>query len=385
MLGLPATYWYLWTGALINRLGGFVYTFLALYLTQARHFTVAEAGLMVSLYGAGSVASGPVGGFLADHFGRRVTMLAGFVLGAAAMLQLGFARGHFHIAFSTLLLGFFNDLYRAGQQATVADLVPPEARTRAYGYLYWAINLGFAGAAMIAGFLADIDYTLLFVGDAATTLACGVIIYLRVPETHPERHVNNRPRPSPLVPLRDRAFVAFLVAHFLTILVFAQFTSTLPVDMRAHGISPKLYGTLVALNGIGIVLLQPSAINIVQRFRRTRVLAAGALLTGLGYGLNAVGHTAGWYALTILIWTTGELAFSPVTPTVVADLAPTSLRGTYQGVLMMSWGLASCLAPALGGPVLDRFGSQAFWLGCFAICIVSAILHLTRREPPRAS
>jgi MFS family permease len=385
MRGLPVTFWYVWAGALINRLGGFVYTFLALYLTQARHFTVAEAGLMVSLYGLGSIAAGPVGGFFADRFGRRVTMLAGFSLGAAAMLNLGFARGRWHIAVATLLLGFLNDMYRPAQQATVADVVPAEERTRAYGYLYWAVNLGFAGAAMIAGFLADVSYTWLFIGDAATTLLCGLVIYWKVPETHPERHVeaHARSRPSPFIPLRDGSYMAFIVAQMMCILVFTQSNSTLPIDMRAHGVAPKLYGTLIAINGVMIVLLQPMAIAVVQRFSRTRVLAVGALLTGLGFGLNALGHSAGWYAFTILVWTSGELAFSPVTPTVVADLAPPSLRGTYQGVLQMAWGLGACLAPAIGGPVLGHFGNHALWGGCFALCILSAILHLGRRERPR--
>lgn len=380
MRGLPGTFWYLWAGALVNRLGGFVYTFLALYLTQARHLSVAQAGLMVSLYGAGSIAAGPVGGFLADRFGRRVTMLVGFAVGAAAMLQLGFARAHWHIALSTLLLGFLTDIYRPAQQATVADVVPPAERARAYGYLYWAVNLGFAGAAMIAGWLADVSFTLLFVGDAATTLLCGIIIFLRVPETHPERHVATRARPDPRTPFRDGSFVAFLVAQFLCILVFAQSNATLPIDMRAHGVSPKVYGSLIAVNGLMIVLLQPAAIAVVRRFRRTRVLAVGALLTGAGFGLCAHGQTRAWYGLAIVVFTFGELAFSPVTPTVVADLAPPSLRGTYQGALQMMWGLSACLAPALGGPLLDRFGSRALWSGCFALTVVSAALHLLRHD-----
>jgi MFS family permease len=380
MRGLPATFWYLWVGALVNRLGGFVYTFLALYLTQARHLTVAQAGLIVSLYGAGSVAAGPVGGFLADRFGRRVTMLAGYLLGAAAMLQLGFARARWHIIVSTLLLGFLTDIYRPAQQATIADVVPPAERTRAYGYHYWAVNLGFAGAAMIAGWLADVSYTLLFVGDAATTLLCGIIVFWKVPETHPERHVTTRARPDPRAPFRDGSFVAFLAAQFLCVLVFAQSNATLPIDMRAHGVSPKIYGTLIAVNGLMIVLLQPTAIGIVQRFRRTRVLAVGALLTGAGFGLCAIGHTPGWYALVIVVFTLGELAFSPVTPTVVADLAPPSLRGTYQGALQMMWGLSACLAPAIGGPILGRFGSRALWAGSFALTVVSAALHLLRHD-----
>ena len=378
MRGLPRTFWYLWTGALLNRLGGFVYTFLALYLTGARHFTVARAGVVIALYGAGSFASGPVGGYLADHVGRRRTMILSFVLGAAAMLQLGFARAAWHITLSAPLVGFCSDLYRPAQQATIADIIPPAQRTRAYGYIYWAVNLGFSGAAMIAGFMAARSFTLLFVGDAVTTLLFGFIVWLRVPETHPERHVAKRARPDPRVPLRDRAFMAFIVAQFLVMFVGSQGNSTLPVDLRDHGIAPVTYGWLLAINGVMIVLLQPTAIALVQRFDRGRVLAVAALLQGAGFGLTGAGHSTAWYALTVVTWTFAELLYSPVSPAIVSDLAPGSLRGTYQGVYSMAWGAAASLAPALGSLVLGRFGSVPLWSSCFIVCLAAAALHLSR-------
>ena len=55
---LPPTYWLLWLGTLINRLGGFVIPFLTLYLTGQRGLSVSRAALMVSLFGAGSFISG---------------------------------------------------------------------------------------------------------------------------------------------------------------------------------------------------------------------------------------------------------------------------------------------------------------------------------------
>ena len=51
--GLPPTYWLIWIGTLINRLGGFVIPFLTLYLTAQREIPVSQAALMVSLFGAG--------------------------------------------------------------------------------------------------------------------------------------------------------------------------------------------------------------------------------------------------------------------------------------------------------------------------------------------
>jgi MFS family permease len=376
MLGLPRTFWFLWVGALVNRLGGFVYTFLALYLTERRGLTASTAGVVVALYGAGSFASGPVGGYLADHLGRRRTMLASFTLSAAAMLQLGFARSVLHIALSAGVLGFCADLYRPAHSASIADVVAPAERTRAYGYVYWAVNLGFAGAAVIAGFVADRNFTLLFIGDALTTLLFGFVIFFGVPETHPERHLTDRARPDPRVPLRDGVYVLFVITQFLVMLVGAQGNSTLPIDVTRHGVSNRVYGELLAINGVMIVLFQPLAIRLVQRFRRARVLALAALLQGVGFGLTGAGHTARWYGFTIVVWTLAELLYSPVTPTVVADLAPLRLRGTYQGVWMMAWGASASLAPLIGGVILQHLGPTALWGGCFGICLVAALTHL---------
>ena len=78
--GLPRVFWWLWTGSLINRIGGFVVPFMALYLTRERALSPAAAGLVVSTYGLGS-ALGALAGLLllarawaraaADASGRR--------------------------------------------------------------------------------------------------------------------------------------------------------------------------------------------------------------------------------------------------------------------------------------------------------------------------
>jgi len=151
---LPPAYWFLWLGILINRLGSFVIPFLTLYLTSQRGVSVSQAALTVSLFGAGSFAAQLVGGELADRFGRRPVLLISLFIAPVAMIALGFARSLPLIAFFTLILGFFTDLYRPAMGAAVADLVPASARIRAFGYQNWAVNLGFSLAPILAGFMA---------------------------------------------------------------------------------------------------------------------------------------------------------------------------------------------------------------------------------------
>src|SRR5512143_185077 len=89
---LPPTYWVLWLGILINRLGSFVIPFLTLYLTSQRGVSVSQAALTVSLYGAGSFAAQLTGGELADRLGRRPVLLMSLFIAPVVMVALGFAR-----------------------------------------------------------------------------------------------------------------------------------------------------------------------------------------------------------------------------------------------------------------------------------------------------
>ncbi|PWR12778.1 MFS transporter, partial [Micromonospora sicca] len=60
--GLTATFWYLWSGLLINRAGAFAMLFLSLYLTGVRGASEALAGAVVGAYGAGGAVGVLLGG-----------------------------------------------------------------------------------------------------------------------------------------------------------------------------------------------------------------------------------------------------------------------------------------------------------------------------------
>ncbi|HSZ81896.1 MAG TPA: MFS transporter [Polyangia bacterium] len=377
-LGLPRTYWTLWVGMLLNRLGGTVFFLLGIYLTRERGLRPEVAGLVISLYAAGGLLAGPVGGALADRFGRRATLLVGTAGAGALMLALGWSRSTGAIVALAPLLGFFTDVCRPPLQAAVADVVPPAERARAYGLLYWAINLGFAGASVFGGALAERHFTLLFFVDALTTFAYGAIVLVGVPETRPALAAGAR---APGIaafaaPFRDRPFVTFVLVQVLLLVAFAQVVVALPLDMRAHGLGLASIGWLMGLNGIYIVVMQPIALRLLRGFGHVQWLAAGCALTGLGLGLTALAGGPLVYALTGVLWTMGEIGFSTAAPALVADFAPVARRGAYQGTYQLAWGTASVLAPTLGSLVLARLGAVALWGGCLVACFAAGALHL---------
>lgn len=382
-LGLPHTYWVLWAGILLNRLGGAVFFLLGIYLTRERGLRPELAGLIIGLNAAGGLLAGPIGGVLADRIGRRPTLLVGTTVAGALMVALGLARSTVAIAAIAPALGFFTDLCRPPLQAAIADLVPPGDRARAYGLLYWAFNIGFTGAALIGGALAEHHFTLLFLVDAASTLSFGALVLGALPETRPDR-AEGRVDPSVwrrvVGPLTDRRFSTLTLIQVPLLLAFVQVVVTLPLDMRSHGLGTGTIGGIFCLNGMLIIVVQPLAVRLLRDVSEfgalVRWLAVGAVLAGLGLGANALAAGTLGFAAATAIWTMGEICFSVVVPTAVANLAPPDARGVYQGTYQLAWSAAATVAPVLGSAVLAGPGRSALWAGCLVVCLTVAVLHL---------
>ncbi|MFC1420099.1 MDR family MFS transporter [Streptacidiphilus cavernicola] len=384
--GLPQAFWWLWLSTLVNRIGGFVVPFLALYLTLDRHFSPAFAGLVASLYGLGGSFASVVGGVLADRIGRRPTLLAAQSGTALATLALGLVHPAWAIAVAAAVVGFTGNAGRPAVSAIMADLVPAVDRVRAYSLNYWAINIGFAFSAAAAGLIAAHGYLLLFVGDAATTLLCAVVVFTRVPETRPVHppsqrtadqqaggaRVTDKPAVGLGAVLRNPVFMAFVGLTFLTGCVDGQGSMALPIVMGHEGFSPTDYGAVVSLNGVLIVLLQIPLTRLVQGRNRAAMLCAASLLTGCGFGLTAFAGAAWFYALTVTVWTAGEMLRVPAGMAIVAELSPVHARGRYQGVYSLAWTGASFVAPLTAGLLLTAGGGDAVWTTCTLLGAVTA-------------
>ncbi len=382
--GLPPTYWLIWMGTLINRLGGFVIPFLTLYLTAQRAIPVSRAALIVSLFGAGSFISQLTGGELTDRLGRRPVMLMSYFITPIFMIMLGLARDILLISIATFIVGFFTDLYRPAVGAAIADLVPPEARTRAYGYNYWAINLGAAIAPLLAGLIADRNYLILFVVDALTTAIFGLIVLFGIHETRPAQahhtaHTHVKERISQLK--REPILLIFSLLTLFFGIMYTQGYVSLPLDMQSHGLGPQQYGTAIAVNGFLIILITIPVSNMAAKWRRFETMALSAIFLGLGFGFTALATSLSLFVISVAIWTLGEIMSTSVAPAIIADLSPVELRGLYQGIFGSAWGMAYFLGPLAGGWVYENLGSNILWIGCLVLGMILALGYLALRIP----
>jgi len=379
--GLPRAFWLLWAATLVNRIGGFIIIYLSIYLLVVRDFTPSFVGLVVGMYGAGMAVGGMAGGVFSDRWGPRTTIVVANLAASGVAVTLGLVTGGTTIAALAALLGCLTNITRPASAAMIADLVPEADRLRAFSLNFWAVNLGYSGAALLGGALAGLDYTLLFLLDAATTLIAAAMVW-RLPRrrtTDPETSSGSSGTGGLGEVLRDGVFLTLVITSLLTWMM-VETLSMLPVAMRSDGLDVSSYGAVVAVNGLMIVLGQPFVPRLMGNRDRSRTLAFAVVLVGTGFGLVALADQIWAYAFTVAVWTAGEMLLTPTTASLTADLAPTRVLGRYSGVLSLGFALASFSAPLLAGLTVQRLGERTLWLACFVLGLVVAGMHLAARS-----
>lgn len=380
---LPPAAWILFFGMFLNKFGAFVVPFLALYLTRLG-YSLTDAGLAIGAYGVGNFVASLLGGHLADTIGRRKTILLSLFSGAGAMLLLSQAHSLPVIIGLAALTGLASEFYRPACSALLTDLVPPEQRVTAFAAYRMSFNAGWAFGPATAGFLATKGFFWLFVGDAATSVLFGLVALLALPKDHHRPKQQNGWSEAFGAIRQDRKFHQIILASFFVAFVFMQMASSFGVHVTNLGFSAATYGALISMNGALVVLCELPLTTITRRFPERRVLAAGYLLIGLGFALNAFAHTVPALAACVVIFTLGEMVAMPVASAYVSNLAPAHLRGRYLGVNGLTFALALIIAPGLGMKLL-ALNPMALWFGCGILGVIGALIILMKVREPESS
>ncbi len=383
--GLPRAAWLLAGAQLVNSSGTMVIFFLTLYLTSRMGFTLESAGEVLSAYGLGSLAGTLAGGALSDRLGPHTVQRLS-LSGTAVLLALLGAMGTLAaILVAAILWGFFNAALFPANAAAMAAVCPATVRARGFVLNRLANNLGATVGPVIGGLLARRDYRYLFWVDAGTCLAAALVLWRLFPARASRPPEASR---APKGPWRADTVLLGLMASTLGLsLVIAQVFSELGIYLKkAEGLSEPTIGALLAVNTVLIVLVQMPIIHAMERFSRARAACAGASLFALGFGLMPFVRGPALVALTVAVWTFGEMLAFPSLMTAVSLRAPPGSQGRYQGLHAVAFSLGMTIGPALGAWLSETRGFSSLWLAVAAVAFVVALLlaALPERSPAQS-
>ena len=373
---------------------GLTMPLLIVYLGQVRDLGVATGGLVVAYVALVSLALLPFSGTAVDRFGPRPILMLGLLVesvGVALLTTVDSAPRAFAVATVVALGGSFT---WGPQSALLGRLAGPELRERAFGLQFMLLNLGIGIGGITAALIVDVTdvttFTVLYLVDAATYL-----LYVAVLLTLPGVGVGPAPRTDDdhgvggyRQVIHDRLLVRIAVLGLVLLTCgYGSLEVGLPVFVTVvNELAVSWVAIAFAVNTFAIVGLQLVVLRWMRRRSRSLLLAAVAglwaaswLVIGLT-GLTPQPVAAAFICLSTLVFALGETLWAPIAPALVNDLAPDHLRGRYNSVQGLVWGVSGSLGPALAGAMLGA-GLTAAWVGVVvAGCITAGVLALRLRS-----
>ncbi|MEJ2710356.1 MAG: MFS transporter [Anaerolineales bacterium] len=376
----PQQFWILVGGTFIDRLGGaLMFPFFTLYLTRKFGIGMTQVGVIFGMFSISSVIGSMFGGALADRMGRKGMLLFGLVMSATSSLLMGVINQIELFYVVTLFVGILSNAGGPAQQAMVADLLPEKQRAEGFGILRVVVNLAVTIGPVIGGLLAAQSYLWLFISDAIASLITAGIVAVALKETR-----QPQPEGEPVQSMgqtfkgyfsvgHDLAFMWFLGASVLMVLVYMQMNTTLAVYLRdVHSVTEQGFGYILSLNAAMVVLFQFSITRWISKYRPMLMMAIGTLLYAIGFAMYGFVSLYFFFLVAMAIITIGEMLVAPVGQAIVARLAPEDMRGRYMAVYGFSWVLPSAVGPLLAGMVMDNFNPNWVWYSAGLVGIVAA-------------
>lgn len=377
----PKAFWNVILGMFIDNIGGFLlFPFLTLYVTQKFGVSLIDIGWIQVISTMVNVVGTSIGGALADRYGRKTIALIGLFGSALITLPLGLTnRWELFILFR-LLTSFMGNFAGPAFNALMADLLPSAKRSQGYAILRIIGNLSAAIGPFLAGFLVGRSFLPLFIVDVVLSVATGIFLLFKMPETKPEEasHASQQSLKETFggygAVLRDRLFVTLVFLIVLTMMVYMNYNTTLSVYLnRMHGISARQFGYLLTLNAVMVVVLQFSVSRLTAKYKLAHMMFLGTLLYAVGFGMIGLGSTFSFFVLAIVIVTVGEMISAPLYQSMAAEFAPIDMRGRYMAFLNISYSFSAAFGPLIAGYGLESSHPQWVWFAGGLLCLIAAI------------
>ncbi|MFE2613665.1 MFS transporter [Micromonospora chalcea] len=386
-------------GTLFSAVGrGLTLPFLFIYLTDVRGLTDTRAGLVIGWFGAVTLALSPLAGTFIDRFGARRVVLPCLVIEAIGTGSLALVDSTASAFGVMTLVAVGSSAIWAGQNTILASLTGDGERQRVFGLNFALLNLGIGTGGLISGAVVDvarpITFEAIYLLDAVSYLTPALIL-LTLP------HVGRRPVAAAgakaaertggyLTVLRDRPFRRLVIFGLvLTTCGYAQIeVGFAAYSVRVVEVTPRVVAWALAANTVMIVLSQLLVIRRLEGRSRTGALAAvGAVFAGAWLVLGAAGVVGSGNALLAAlgvvacsaIFGFGETMLSPVMPALTNALATDELRGRYNAMSSMIFGISGVVGPVTAGPLIGAAHGRVWVAVVVGGCLAASVLALSLR------
>ena len=382
--------------ALVGGMVGQERTVLPLLATDVFGLTGLTAVMTYLLaFGITKALTNLAAGALADRFGRKPVLVAGWLVGLPVPLLLIWAPTWGWIVVANLFLGVNQGLTWSTTVIMKIDLVGPARRGLAMG-LNESVGYGaVAVTALLTGLIAaqaGLRPAPFLLGLAYAGLGLGVsALFVRETRGHVQLEQGDRER-SPRPPwrqifvrttLRDPSLSAASQAGLVNNLNDSMAWGLLPLYFAAAGVPLAQIGVLAAVYPGVWAIAQVGTGAWSDRIGRKRLIVAGMLVQAAALCMIAAGSSFTTWLVAAAVLGLGTAMVYPTLLAAVADVADPIWRGSAIGVYRLWRDLGFAVGAVVTGIVADAAGMPAAIWSVAALTAVSGLVVLARMRETR--
>lgn len=352
--------------------------------------------LFVAVFGISKALTNLVAGRLADRFGRKPVLVAGWMLAVPVPLLLIWAPSWTWVLVANALLGVSQGLAWSATVIMKIDLAGPRQRGLAMGINEFAGYLAVAVSALLTAWIADawglrpapflLGVGVALLGLLTSLLAVGetwahaALEALGTKQT--EAALTGRQvmwRTSVADPTLSAASQAGLVNNLNDGMAWVLF----PLLFAERGMSLVQIGVLAALYPAAWGMLQLVTGPLSDRIGRKGPIVLGMLTQAVGLGVVALGHDFGVFAAGSLLLGTGTALVYPTLLAAVSDASAPGWRASAVGVYRLWRDLGYAVGAVVAGVIADAAGLGAAVDVVAGLTLVSGLVVLVRMPGER--
>jgi len=360
----------------INMLGfGIIVPLLPFY---AKSFDAPpwQIALIFSAYSVGAFFGEPFWGRLSDKYGRKPLLISTITGNCLCYLALAFAP-NIWVAFAIRLVGGLAAGNGAVVQGYIADVTPPEKRTRLLSYQGAAWNVGLIFGPMVGGLFAHPDagpigfrIPLFMASGLAALCVVAIMVFIRESKTR-DQTITHRPSRWSATGevIRHPVIGRLMLLTFLVGFAFTGIESTFGLWAQArYDWGPREIGVCFFFVGIAAAITQMFVTGrLSERFGEGKMLAIGMSITVVSAAAQTVSPGGAVTIALMCLTAVGQSVAFPNVGSMISQTADPHRQGQILGLNNAMGALARVVGPFCAGLIFPLSINGPFIMGALVV------------------